>query len=70
MKKLLSIGTLILFLVAVSIPALAVDPPKDTLKTKSECPMKKGDKKCTKKCDKDAKSGCCKDVKKEECKKK
>lgn len=70
MKKLLSIGTLALFL-AASIPSLATDNPKDTLK--KECPMKKGDKKCTKdcqkKCDKDDKS-CCKDGKKAECKKK
>ena len=55
MKKLLSIGTLVLFL-AASMTSMATDNPKDTIK--KECAMKKGDKKCTKesqkKCDKDA----------------
>ena len=70
MKKLLSIGTLVLFLTAMSFPVLAQDPPKDSVKTtKSECSMKKGDKKCSKtcdhkdckkKCDNAEKSSCCK----------
>lgn len=72
MKKLLSIGTLAIFLVALASPAIAQNPPKDSVKsTKTECPMKKGDKKCTKSCDhKNCAKSCCKESKNTECKNK
>lgn len=65
MKKLLSVLTVALFLVAITVPVVAQDPPKD--KQKTEC-SKKGGQKCTKsdstKCTKSQKAGCCMDSKK------
>jgi hypothetical protein len=65
MKKLLSVLTLALFLVAVVSPVVAQDPPKDTKKT--ECPKKKEGccaKSDSTKCAKHQKAGCCKGEKK------
>ena len=65
MKKLLSILAVVLFMVAISAPIIAQDPPKD--KQKTECTKKK-DGCCAKsdstKCAKHQKAGCCKGEKK------
>ena len=76
MKKLISIVSLSVFLVALSVPAFCDNPPKAKVKTEADsCKSKKCDKekckgKCSEskdkgtnaaKCCNDKKAGCCKD---------